>query len=499
MKLGPFLSSVRLRLTLWNVLVLALVLIVSGVLLRQLVQKSLIDGVDEELSHNNRRIAEHWPPKDRTHRWDHPRTDVLHTRILNLEGTDYFNHANEVLLGPGSFRIAVHSSESVSETIMLGIPSEPVRMLFSPLRDHEVGPITAVAVQLQSLTPVEQEVNLLTRKLLTLIPISLLIAGAGAAFLTDRALRPVRAVTRAASRIEAAQHLSARLFVKGNDEFSQLANTFNGMVARLEEAFMQLERAYDEQRRFVADASHELRTPLTIIKANTSLALSDPDLDSAYRDVLVEVDRAADRTSRIVQDLFLLARSDNGQMPMERDVVDLYELLHQVCDESRYFAGVTPAAPAARVELSLSNASPLLVDGDYNHLLRLFSNLIDNALRHTPCTGTISVSAATVSLPKGIVLITVADTGEGIPREHLTRICERFFRADKARSRADGGTGLGLAICTAIVQAHGGTMTFESEVSVGTKVFVSLPASVIVPLTQTQSKRADVNRALARI
>ena len=318
-RLVSFLSSVRLRLTLWNVLVLALVLIASGVLLRQLVEQSLVDGVDEELARHTRLSREHWPPsQDWGKRRDRNRTDVLHPRILNLQGIDYFGHEKEVLLAPGLFKQAVHSGTSVSGTIMLGIPPAPVRMLFYPLRDHQVGPVTAVLVQLQSLEPVDREVDLLTRKLLTLIPISLLIAGLGAAFLTDRALRPVRAVTRAAGRIEAAQHLSARLTVKGNDEFSQLANTFNGMVERLEEAFTKLESAYDEQRRFVADASHELRTPLTIIKANTSLALSDPDLDPSYLEVLTEVDRAADRTSRIVQDLFLLARSDNGQMPMER-------------------------------------------------------------------------------------------------------------------------------------------------------------------------------------
>ena len=303
----------------------------------------------------------------------------------------------------------------------------------------------------------------------------MLVAGLGGAFLTGRALRPVREVTQAAAQI-GVNDLSQRLKVESDDEFGELAQTFNAMIARLEEAFVRMEAAYEEQRRFTGDASHELRTPLTTIKANTSLALSGERSAAQYREALEAADRAADTMNRIVQDLLLLTRSDAGNLSLEQQRFPIEAPIANALDMVRHLRG-------ASIELDLAPEA-LEVNGDLHHLTRLFTNLLENALRHTPPEGRIEVAARAADTPQGrVVIVRVTDSGEGIPAEHLPRVCDRFYRVDVARSRAGyaggagGGTGLGLAICQSIIRAHGGEMTIKSEVDRGTTVMVTLPAA----------------------
>jgi signal transduction histidine kinase len=335
---------------------------------------------------------------------------------------------------------------------------------------------------LQLAHPLEEQERLyggLIGALLTLIPLALLVAGLGGAFLTGHALRPVRQLQEAAAQISA-EDLSRRLEVPGKDEFSELAATFNGMVARLEAAFRSLEAAYQQQRRFVGDASHELRTPLTVVKANTSLALSGQRTAADYREALQAVDGAADMMSRIVQDLLLLARSDSGRLGLEPRPVELGPLLRQA-------AASVPNPHAVPILLDLP-ATPCQAHGDSHHLTRLFVNLLENAVRHTPPEGRIAVAArygtdAAEGTGSPFLTVSVQDTGEGIPAEHLPHVCERFYRVDAARSHAGyagqgsggAGAGLGLAICQSIVQAHGGVLSIESEEGRGTTVWVTLP------------------------
>jgi two-component system OmpR family sensor kinase len=299
-------------------------------------------------------------------------------------------------------------------------------------------------------------------------PLALLAAALGGALLTDRALRPVRQITQAAAQIGASD-LSDRLPVKGQDEFSELAATFNGMLSRLEQAFTQLAQALEQQQRFTADASHELRTPLTIIKANTSLALEEERSNVEYRRALEAADRAADTTNRIVQDLLLLARGDVGQLGVDRRPTRIGELLQRAAEPFR-------GSHIPPISVELSDPS-LAVAADPHHLVRLFGNLLENAVRHTPPTGRITVSAHD---EEDSVVVRVEDTGEGIAPEHLPHVCERFYRVDAARTRRHGGTGLGLAICQSIVEAHHGSLTLESVVGEGTTVTVRLPGPASV-------------------
>lgn len=227
-----------------------------------------------------------------------------------------------------------------------------------------------------------------------------------------------------------------------------------------------LQRLIVQQRRFTADASHELKTPLTVIKANTSLALGDPTLDEDSRQTLGDIDRAAEMMSRLVQDLLLLARSDEGQLGRDRVELSLGDVL------ARAASGVRrPGRAPVTLEIA---ESPPRVWGNEDELVRLFGNLLENAARHTPPTGRITVTANHAA---STVRVRVCDTGTGIAPEHLPHLGERFYRVDPARARKDGGSGLGLAISRSIAEAHGGTLMFESKLGTGTVVTVTLPAA----------------------
>ena len=454
----PKRSSIRRRLTLWNVGVLALTLVVLGASLLYTLRTSLLRGVDQDLAHFAQRVQRQaedalpaqFPPPPRPG----PQGRFAPS-LLDLHGRPLAPFLRNMSWDQETFPLAARG-QSVYSTIRFA--GESVRVFSVPLRRG--GQIIGVAQVARPLTDEYLEVRGVTRALLTLIPLALLIAGGGGAFLTGRALRPVRQITQAAGRIGAAG-LSERLSVAGDDEFAELATTFNGMLGRLEDSFGRLTQAYEQQRRFTADASHELRTPLTIIKAQTSLALMEPRTEED-RQTLDAIDQAADRTIRLVQDLLLLARSDAGHLHLKMTPLDLQDLLKQ-----SQAAVIGPSAP---IFLELPDPLPI-VCGNADALTRLFGNLLTNAARHTPLSGRITLHAESRGAH---VIVRVADTGEGIPPEHLPHLGQRFYRVDAARSGEDGGTGLGLAICRSIAEAHGGTLTMESALGKGTVVSVTL-------------------------
>jgi len=501
------LHSVRFRLTLWNVGIMALVLVVLGTAFRVRLEYVGIAEVDRTLSnaaHSMGEIQGRPPPPPNDSRFRPPPGDqgfgpppgappfasgfpppqfqqhrprrrndgpfgAYSPRFFDLKGNRLFVPPEEAGKGLGlwdsaSFDASLQGQE-VFTTIYTG--AKPLRVISDPIRRD--GQVVGVVQLTTSLASLWQELDRLTRTLFTLIPLALLIAGLGGAFLTDRALRPVRALGQAAGMIEASD-LSRRLPITGGDEFAVLASRFNSMLARLEEAFLSLEAAYRQQQQFTADASHELRTPLTVIKANTSLALLKDGTAEEYRRALVAADSGVDRTIRLVQDLLLLARADAGQGPPCRETVSLTIVLTETVELVRAAQGMR----RPNIKLSLPDDDCYL-DGDADALRRLFANLLENALRHTPPEGTITMSTHQNDTT---VTVFVVDNGEGIAPKHLPHLFDRFYRADTARSGATGGTGLGLAICRSIAEAHGGTITLESRVGVGTTVQVTLPLAM---------------------
>lgn len=471
-------NSVRVRLTLWNVGVLACTLVSLGIIFSLTIRANISAAIDQRLSqkaHHAQHVFDDPSAYLRLapviHQNEAPDpTGELRPRLFSAAGRSLL--ASDKPWDEAGLSRAEGGEEVYSTVRDAGAD---VRVFSLPVRQ---GSRMIGIVQVgNSLSRIYDDRDRMTRTLVTLIPVVLLIAGLGGAFLTNRALRPVGQIAMAAGRIEA-EDLSHRLPVLGDDEFAGLAETINGMLQRLQIGFERQEEAFEQQRRFAADASHELRTPLTIIKANTSLALSGRRTEAEYEKTLRAVDAAADRMTRIVQDLLLLARADAGQLAYELAPTSL-ELVIETATLS--LSGLSSAP--ARVDVPRS----LFVLGDSGSLVRLFSNLLENAARHTPTTGEIVVTAVQVGSK---VSIEVADNGSGIAPEHLPHVTERFYRVEAARSRAHGGTGLGLAICQSIAEAHGGSLEIKSAVGQGTSVRVLLPAADSGPDSAAGADRA---------
>jgi heavy metal sensor kinase len=383
-------------------------------------------------------------------------------RSMDPQQRDLFSRSPLAPYDPEGFRLALQGQNQFRTVTVDGQETRVCSMVIRegpPGSPPEGEALAGVVQTAQPLTDVNQEVADLTRTLMTLIPLGLIITALGGAFLANRALHPVQQITRAAERI-GAQDLSRRLPVTGRDEFSRLAGTFNAMLERIERAFAQ-------QRRFTGDASHELRTPLAVIKLNTSLALRGQRTAAEYREALETVDRAADQTTGIVQDLLLLARADAGQIRADQAPTSVADAARSAWDLAH---GAVDHPPALHTDIP----PDLCVRARPDDLTRLLRNLLDNAVRHTPPDGSITVKA----LASGHqATISITDTGEGIAQEHLPHIFERFYRVDAARGSARGGTGLGLAICEAIAHSCGGSLTISSKLGAGTTLTITLPAA----------------------
>jgi signal transduction histidine kinase len=232
------------------------------------------------------------------------------------------------------------------------------------------------------------------------------------------------------------------------------------MLERLEQAFRRITQ-------FTADASHELRTPVALMRTRAEVALRRPRSQEEYRETLCQILEDLQRTSSLIENLMLLARADSGAETLPRTRIDLVVPLEQACLEGR-----TLAETKRIVLCEQSPQSPVWVNGDTNSLRRLFLILLDNSVKYTPHQGRITVS---LSSNDGWAIAEVRDTGMGIAKEDLSHIFERFFRADRARSRETGGAGLGLSIGQWIAQAHGGTIQAFSEPGEGSTLQVRLP------------------------
>jgi two-component system OmpR family sensor kinase len=316
----------------------------------------------------------------------------------------------------------------------------------------------------QPLESIEDELESLREILYLAAPAALLLAGLGGWFLARKGLAPVAEMARSARQI-GAENLHRQLPVANpRDELGQLATAFNELLARLDAAF-------DEQRRFMADASHELRTPLSVMNTAASVTLRKEHRDEAeYREALQVVGEQARRLSRMVRDMLTLARADLDRYPLQKRPLYLDDLLEEAARAGRMLA----SEKGVRVELAGTTEAPF--HGDEDLLRQLILNLVDNAVKYTPEGGAVRVG---LFRREGEYLLSISDTGPGVPAEARARIFERFYRADKARTRPeqeDGGAGLGLAIAKWVAQAHDGDLTLTDSGPYGTTFVVTLPA-----------------------
>jgi two-component system, OmpR family, sensor kinase len=341
---------------------------------------------------------------------------------------------------------------------------QTVRLYSAALTEH--GTVYGVVQVGESLAPLGNTLRSVEIELLLIVPFVLLLGAIGSYWLATRAFAPINRLTSIARRIEAGD-LHERVPVpRSKDEVQGLALTFNEMIERLEKAFTR-------QRRFVADASHELRTPVAAIRSMTDvvLAQSGPVESEEYVSVLRDVNAEADRLGHLISDLLALARTDENQVLLERELVRLDLLAADVA------ATTEPLAAERGITIEVLAQQPVTVLGDEVRLIQVIMNLIGNAVTYTNTGGKVTLE---VVVKYNNAYLMVRDTGIGIAKEHLDHIFERFYRVDPARSRAAGGTGLGLAITEWIVRAHGGRINVESEVGQGTTFTIVLPIAAQV-------------------
>ena len=317
-----------------------------------------------------------------------------------------------------------------------------------------------------SLEPTDEELESLRGILAYLVPLSLVVAGIGGWFLAGRSLSPVVAMADRARKI-GVESLNARLPVANpRDELGLLAGTFNELLARLE-------TSVEQQRQFMADASHELRTPVTIARTAARVALQQPTrTESEYRETIEIVEQETIRLSRIVDDMFTLTRADAGNYPVRTTPMYLDEVVDEVVRAARV------VATTRDVSITVECVQSAAFAGDEELIRRLIVNVLDNAIRYSPAKGTVRVA-----LDRGgdVYAVSVSDQGPGIAAEAQSRIFERFYRVDTARTHdgaSDGGAGLGLALARWIAKAHGGDVKLVASSRLGSTFVITLPSPV---------------------
>ncbi len=461
----PFWQSLRLRLTLWYVVLLAVILLVFSIILDVRLTTALRDNLDDTLRNRASLIAG---------------TITSNNGSPQLSATPLPPDRNQ---GEQFLRLYDGAGKLViDDTAALGpLPTLPNDSAAAQRGTATIRSITTADGHFRVLTmplqpPVRgvlqiglsedntvETIQALAAILFTLVPLMLIVASSGGLFLAGRSLAPIDRMTRAAQAIEATDLHQRLPEPPAHDEIGRLARTLNALIGRLEAAFAR-------QRQFTADASHELRTPLTIIRGELDVTLRRERGADEYRETLVTVHDEVTRLQDLVADLLLLARNDEPTPP-PATIVDLDQIAALVA------AHLQPLADARGQTLTLAtSAAP--VSGVTDDLERLVRNLVENAIRYTPEYGTITL---TVRRDGARSLLLVEDTGPGIDAAALPQLFDRFTRADSGRNRAAGGTGLGLAIAQAIAHRHGGTIRVTSTVGVGSAFIVALPLAHIAP------------------
>ena len=361
-------------------------------------------------------------------------------------------------------RIVAAEPVAAPRVVTLADPEGGYRAGLAPVTMPEGRFVVAAAASLH-----EEEEALSKARLAALvaIPLTLLLGALGGSLLARRSLEPMVTMSHRAARI-GATNLSERLPIPNpNDEVGRLATVINALLARLE-------RAFAEQRQFMADASHELRTPVAVVQHEASLALSRAGRDAAeYEDSLHVVLDASRRMRRLVDDLFLLARADAGEQPVHREALYLDDVVSECVREVRSLA----EARGVCVAVAAMPEAPAM--GDEALLHRLVLNLLDNAIKHSPAGTCVD---AGLDARGTEYRLWVQDTGPGIPEDVQPHVFDRFVRADRSRARdADtltSGAGLGLAIARWIAEAHGGRLMLAHSGPAGSRFELRLPADV---------------------
>ena len=465
-------DSVRIRLTLWYASVLAVSLVAFALLVYYAAARIFYERQDESLRSTAETVASAYMQELEEEGSIAKANDVVlaqmvfpnrYVEVVDTEGRVVAQSSN--LVGYSLTLSAATLSEarlrSVGFVVSKTIESESlgVRVAAVPLSKNSNNPF-GFAVVAESLNVIEAGLRRLRRDFFAGVPLVLLFASLGGYFLARKSLAPIALMNAQTQRITA-ENLSSRLDVTNpRDELGQLATTINALLARLDATFT-------EQQRFIADASHELRTPLAVLRGETEVALEQNRGAEDYRESLALIKDEAERLTRIVENLFILARQPVDQHSIMKEPLRLNEVVSE-CVRS---AQVLATQRGLRLHLD-GATSEVNFTGDDEMLKRMLLNLLDNAVKYTAPGGDVGVALSTQN---GSARIVVTDSGIGIPAADQPRIFDRFYRVDKARSRALGGAGLGLSIAKWIVEAHGGTIAVQSIPTQGSEFIVDLP------------------------
>ncbi len=460
--------SVQFRIASWYTGLLAAFLILFGIAvyvgLRSYLERTVRASLSEQAEAVAQEIAEH-DAQGRsssiasllTERFA-PQLNNRFIRVTDGGGRVLFasQRTTDGLLDPAAIpRLAHAAGQEYETTAVLPDRHRVLAQVLPALTKDGV-----ILVEVGSLyAPIEQ---ILTGLLLTIIigfPILVGLAVVGGRLLTRRALSPLREIAIHAERISSANLFERMPVVKTGDELEQLTLAVNKMMGRLESAF-------EHVNRFSADVSHELRTPLTILRGELEAAVQDERLTPELLDLIGSALEETERMRTIVEQLLTISRLDAGETPMQKVAVNLAELVPAVADQMRVLA------EEKAITLRCERPEPVETQGDPSRLKQVVVNLLDNAIRYTQHGGLITVKVAR-DVSWGV--LNVCDNGCGIAPGALPHVFERFYRADKARTRYSGGAGLGLSIVKAICSAHQGEVEISSTEGVGTTVVVRLP------------------------
>ena len=467
-------DTVRTRLTLWYVAVLAAALFIVGGLIYVLLARALYARIDDNLqavvgiamTSLANDLAEGQDTQDAAR----STAAELASREQMLVIYDATGHllASEGHDDPIDFALPAPDTIPTNDVLLrtaVEVKDRDDRHRLA-LRRVTIGPAatTYLVVVGSQLEPTDEELESLREILSYVVPIALLVAGLGGWLLARRSLSPVVAMAERARRM-GGENLSARLPVANpRDELGKLAETFNELLGRLEASLTQ-------QRQFMAEASHELRTPVATARAAASVALQQSSRDeSEYRETLGIIEQQTVRLSRLVEDMFTLARADAGNYPVHRVHMYLDEVVDDVVRAARVLAS------AKDVSIVAATVPSAAFYGDEDLIRRLIVNLLDNAVRHAPRTSTVR---AELEQTREGYAISISDQGPGIPADMQPHIFERFYRGHSGRGRnqPDGGAGLGLALARWTANLHGGDVTLARSSRTGTTFTVSLPVS----------------------
>lgn len=480
--------SLRFKLTLWYVLILGILLISFSSFLYFTLSKSLHRDVDKKL----RSLAELVASESSSplSKFGFGNIDqALETSmdmkpigkfIQVLDESGRIGHKSDNLKNI-QLPISLNALKNASRGLITfethrSFGNTPLRIITFPvMENNHVAKIVQIA---SSLEEVEDALNTLSILLMITVPLALMVASLGGQFLAHQALKPVDNITQTA-RMITSQNLNQRIKPpKVKDEISRLIETFNEMISRLDQSFRQI-------KQFSSDVSHELKTPLTILKGEAEVTLRKERTSEEYQQILKSNLEEINRMSQIVDDLLLLSKTDTGEIRLNKEEINLTEILNDVVSQMNIFA----QSKSIHIETS-NHQGDIRIFGDALRMRELFLNLIANGIKYTEEGGAVQIALTRDPLPAaktpsgytggeqmGYAKVIVSDTGMGIAKEDQERIFDRFFRVDKARSREEGGSGLGLSICKWIVEAHQGEIKVESELGKGSSFIVKLPIS----------------------